>query len=224
MCAIPVPPDANPRRQRRFLHSPFMTRVRHHRAPHPAGTAMTRLAPRYLALALALAVGTTGMAFAQTNEAQADRAAPNPATMTNAPDAKFVEAASAAGLAEVSLGKLGAQQGQSQDVKAFGQQMVDDHTKANDELKTIAAGKSIPVSTLPMAQDAKAATMIAKKQGAAFDAAFKKKMVADHEKAVMLFTKESKGGKDPDLKAFATKTLPTLQHHLEMAKQLPAGK
>ncbi|WP_369928988.1 DUF4142 domain-containing protein [Xanthomonas sp. NCPPB 2632] len=185
---------------------------------------MTRLAPRYLALALALSVGATGMASAQTNEAQSDRAAPNPSTMTNAPDAKFVEAASAAGLAEVSLGKLGAQQGQSQEVKAFGQQMVDDHGKANDELKTIADGKSIPVSTMPMAPDAKAAAMIAKKQGADFDAAFKKKMVADHEKAVMLFTKESTAGKDPDLKAFATKTLPTLKHHLEMAKQLPAGK
>lgn len=185
---------------------------------------MTRLAPRHLALALALALGAAGTALAQTNEAQADRAAPNPSTQTRAPDAKFVEAASASGLAEVALGKLGVQQGQSQEVKTFSQQMVDDHTKANDELKTIAGGKSIPVSTLPMADDAKAATMIANKQGAAFDAAFKKKMVADHEKAVKLFSKESTSGKDPDLKAFATKTLPTLQHHLEMARQLPAGK
>jgi putative membrane protein len=185
---------------------------------------MTRLTPRHLVLALSLALGAAGAVSAQTNEAQADRAAPNPSAMTSAPDAKFVEAASASGLAEVSLGKLGAQQGQSQEVKTFGQQMVDDHTKANDELKTIAGGKSIPVSTLPMAEDAKAATMIAKKQGADFDAAFKKKMVADHEKAVKLFTSESTGGKDPELKAFATKTLPTLKHHLEMARQLPAGK
>jgi len=66
--------------------------------------------------------------------------------------------------------------------------------------------------------------MIGKKDGAAFDTAFKNKMVADHQKVIKLFTQESTGGKDPDLKAFATKTLPTLQHHLEMAKQLPAGK
>lgn len=161
-------------------------------------------------------------AFAQTNEPQAERAAPNPSTQTRAPDAKFVEAASAAGLAEVSLGKLGAAQGQSDAVKAFGQQMVDDHTKANDELKTIADGKSIPVSKLPVAADTSAAAKIGNMKGAAFDTAFKKRMVQDHEKAVKLFTQESTSGKDPDLKAFAIKTLPTLQHHLDMAKQLPA--
>jgi putative membrane protein len=122
----------------------------------------------------------------------------------------------------VSLGKLGAEKGASDYVKTFGQTMVDDHTKAGDELKTIAARKSIPVSTAPMPADAEVATMIGKKDGAAFDAAFKTKMVADHEKVIKLFTTESTAGKDPELKAFATKTLPTLQHHLEMAKQLPA--
>jgi putative membrane protein len=100
--------------------------------------------------------------------------------------------------------------------------MVDDHTKAGDELKTIAAGKSIPASTAPMPADAEAAAMIGKKDGAAFDAAFRTKMVADHEKVIKLFTTESTSGKDADLKAFATKTLPTLRHHLEMARHLPA--
>ena len=72
-----------------------------------------------------------------------------------------------------------------------------------------------------MPADVEAAALIAKKDGAAFDAAFKTKMVADHEKVIKLFTTESTSGKDADLKAFATKTLPTLKHHLEMAKQLP---
>jgi len=186
---------------------------------------MTRSSFRFTALSLALTLSLAGVASAQSNNsAQADRAAPNPSAMTNAPDAKFVEVASAAGLAEVALGKLGAEKGQSDDVKTFGQQMVDDHTKANDELKTIASGKSIPVSQLPMASDTKAAAMIGNKTGPEFDAAFKKKMVADHEKVVKLFTKESTSGKDPDLKAFASKTLPTLQHHLQEAKALPASK
>jgi putative membrane protein len=172
------------------------------------------------ALGVALVMSTA--AFAQTNEPQAERAAPDPSTQTHAPDAKFVEAASAAGLAEVSLGKLGAAHGQSDAVKAFGQQMVDDHTKANEELNTIAGGKSIPVSKLPMASDTSAASKIGNMKGDEFDAAFKKRMVQDHEKVVKLFTKESTAGKDPDLKAFAAKTLPILQHHLEMAKQLPS--
>jgi putative membrane protein len=177
-----------------------------------------------LAAALAVSLSLGSVVQAQTNDApQSDRAAPMSSAKSNAPDAKFVEMASAAGLAEIDLGKLGASQGQSDAVKTFGQQMVDDHTKANDELKTIASSKSIPVSTAPMANDAKAATMIGSKQGAEFDSAFKKKMVADHEKAVKLFTKESTSGKDPELKAFASKTLPTLQHHLQMAQQLPSS-
>lgn len=185
---------------------------------------MTPSSRRLLAFSLTAAMALSGPAMAQTNEAQADRAAPTPSAQTKAPDAKFVEAASAAGLAEVDLGKLGASQGQSDAVKSFGQKMVDDHTKANDELKTIASSKSIPVSPAPMASDTKAAAMIGKKQGAEFDAAFKKKMVADHEKVVKLFTKESTGGKDADLKAFATKMLPDLKEHLQMAQQLPAAK
>jgi putative membrane protein len=185
---------------------------------------MSCVNPRLLSACVALALALSGAASAQTNEAQAQRAAPNPSAMTNAPDAKFVEVASAAGLAEVGLGQLGAEKGQSQEVKTFGQTMVTDHTKANDELKSIAASKSIPTSTEPMAADTKAAAVIGNKSGPEFDAAFKKRMVADHEKVVKLFSKESASGKDADLKAFATKTLPILQHHLEMAQQLPASK
>lgn len=185
---------------------------------------MPPIANRLLALSLAMSCAFAGTALAQTNEAQSDRAAPTPSARSNAPDAKFVEAASAAGLAEVALGQLGASQGQSTEVKAFGQKMVEDHSKANDELKTIASGKSIPVSMAPMASDTKAAAMIGKKQGAGFDAAFKKKMVADHEKVIKLFTTESTSGKDADLKAFAAKMLPDLKGHLQMAQQLPAAK
>ncbi|KJV34742.1 DUF4142 domain-containing protein [Luteibacter yeojuensis] len=139
-------------------------------------------------------------------------------------DASFVKAASAAGLAEVKLGKLATENGGSDDVKTFGKNMVDDHAAAGEELKTIAAGKSIPVSSEPMPADAKVADQMAGQKGAAFDMAFKKKMVADHQKVIKLFTRESTNGKDADLKAFATKTLPTLKHHLEMAQKLPAAK
>lgn len=171
--------------------------------------------PHSRALVLAAAVS---LFFGVTTLAQT----PSTVSSSATPDATFVKQASAAGLAEVSLGKLGAEKGTSEDIKTFGQTMVDDHTKAGDELKTIAAGKSIPASTAPMPADAEAAAMIGKKDGAAFDAAFRTKMVADHEKVIKLFTTESTSGKDADLKAFATKTLPTLRHHLEMARHLPA--
>ncbi|KJV34829.1 DUF4142 domain-containing protein [Luteibacter yeojuensis] len=139
-------------------------------------------------------------------------------------DASFVKAASAAGLAEVKLGTLATQNGGSEDVKAFGKTMVDDHTAAGDELKAIAMSKSMPVSSEPMPADAKVASQMASKKGVAFDSAFKQKMVADHQKAVKLFSTESTSGKDAELKAFATKTLPTLKHHLEMAQNLPSAK
>lgn len=138
-------------------------------------------------------------------------------------DAAFVKAASAAGLAEVKLGNLATENGGSDGVKAFGKTMVDDHTAAGDELKTIATGKSLPVASEPMPADAKDAEMMGKKSGAAFDQAFRQKMIADHQKVIKLFTTESTSGKDADLKAFATKTLPTLKHHLEMAQKLPGA-
>lgn len=174
-----------------------------------------------LAFATAALLPVAGVSFAQT--AASDRPM-SASSAASAADTNFVKMASAAGLAEVSLGKIGAEKGQSDAVKTFGQTMVDDHTKAGDELKSIASGKSIPTATAPMPADVKAASAIEKKNGAAFDAAFKTKMVADHEKVIKLFSQESTSGKDADLKAFATKTLPTLKHHLEMAKALPSAK
>ncbi|MDF3981376.1 DUF4142 domain-containing protein [Luteibacter sp. PPL201] len=140
------------------------------------------------------------------------------------PDATFVKMASASGLAEVALGKMGAAQGGSSAVKDFGQRMVADHTAANQQLIAIASRKGVPVSQQPLPADTSAAAKMQQKSGADFDKDFKKRMVMDHEKAVALFEKEASSGDDTELKAFATQTLPTLRHHLEMAKQLPDGK
>jgi len=124
------------------------------------------------------------------------------------------------GMAEVELGRLATEKASSNDVKMFGQRMVDDHSKANDELKMLAQSKSI---TLPAAADAKHKAThdrLAKLSGAAFDRAYAQAMLADHRQAVASFKKESQSGNDPDLKAFATKTLPTLQDHLKMAEDI----
>lgn len=136
------------------------------------------------------------------------------------PDQKFLMDAAIGGLMEVELGRWAVQKGTSDAVKQFGRRMVDDHSQANSELATLAASKGI---TLPTSLDEKHQKEVAKLtrlSGAAFDRAYAKMMVKDHEKAVSDFEKESTRGADADLKAFATKTLPTLQEHLQMARAL----
>jgi putative membrane protein len=103
-------------------------------------------------------------------------------------------------------------------VKKFAQHVADDHGKANDELKTLAQNKSI---TLPEGTDPHAKAMhdkLSKMSGAAFDRAFMQVMVTDHKKAVKDFRMASKSAKDPDVKGWAAKTLPTLEEHLKMAQ------
>jgi putative membrane protein len=133
-------------------------------------------------------------------------------------DEHFVMEAAQGGMAEVELGKLAADKAASSEVKKFGQRMADDHGKANDELKTLAQSKNI---TLPTAIDAKHKATIdrlSKMSGEAFDRAYMQDMLKDHQKDVAAFRTESKTGKDADVKAWASKTLPTLEEHLKLAQ------
>ncbi len=123
------------------------------------------------------------------------------------------------GLAEVQLGQLAAQKASNPDVKAFGQKMVDDHTKANDQLKDIASKNSIAVPTELSAKDKAEHERLSKLSGDAFDKAYMSHMVADHKKDVAEFKKEANSGKDDAVKNFAQQTLPTLQEHLKMAQE-----
>ena len=133
---------------------------------------------------------------------------------------QFVHKAASSGKAEVQLGKMAKEQAASPDVQQFGQRMVTDHTKANEELMAIAQDKNIDVPTKMDTKHQQTAEALAKLNGASFDRAYMRHMVEDHEKAVQLFSKEAQQGKDADLKAFAAKTLPILQEHLQMARQL----
>jgi putative membrane protein len=135
-------------------------------------------------------------------------------------DKKFLKQAAIGGLAEVEFGKLAAQKASSEEVKKFGQRMVDDHSKANEELKQVASKQNAEVPTaLPSKEQSKLDKM-SKLSGPEFDKAYMKDMVKDHEKDVSEFQDEAQGGSDPDVKAFATKTLPTLQEHLSIAKDI----
>ena len=133
-------------------------------------------------------------------------------------DQTFLRNATAGGMAEVELGKLAVEKGTSQTVKTFGQRMVDDHSKANQELKELASHKGI---TLPTSIDSKAQSMKDKlngMSGATFDRYYMQQMVNDHQKDVAEFRKEANSGMDSDAKAFASKTLPTLEEHLKLAQ------
>jgi putative membrane protein len=135
-----------------------------------------------------------------------------------AADRKFMMDAAEGGMAEVELGRLAASKGTDPDVKAFGQRMVDDHSKANDKLKTIATEEGV---TLPTALKGEMKAMhgkLSKASGAEFDKMYMSHMVKDHVKDVKEFEKESTSGKDADVKQFAADTLPTLREHLQMAQ------
>ena len=116
------------------------------------------------------------------------------------------------------MGQLAAQKANNADVKAFGQQMVDDHTKANDQLKTVAAKESITLPTTLTPKDQATYNKLNGMSGDAFDMAYVNDMVKDHEMDVKEFQKESNTGKDDSIKGFASQTLPVLQGHLDKIK------
>jgi putative membrane protein len=144
------------------------------------------------------------------------------AAMTSAmdpADSDFMMKAAQGGLAEVDMGNMASSKATNADVKKFGDRMVTDHSKANDELKQLASTKGVTLPADVGDEHKKAMDEMSAKSGKDFDKAYMDDMVKDHEKDVAEFEKASKEAKDADLKAWATKTLPTLQGHLKMAKE-----
>jgi len=140
-----------------------------------------------------------------------------------ADDLQFMKDAAQSGMAEVKMGELASSNAESQPVKDLAQKIVTDHKKANEELKQLAMKKTV---TLPDAVTEQQKTMLQHLtglKGREFDTAFKQHAVENHQKSVDKFKTASEKAKDADIKAFAAKTLPTLQQHLALAKQLTAG-
>ena len=135
-------------------------------------------------------------------------------------DRKFVMDAAGGGMAEVEMGQLAKEKGSSEAVKQFGQRMVDDHTKAGDQLKELASQKGVTVPQQLSPKDKATRDRLEKLSGEQFDKAYMSDMVKDHTKDVAEFKKESQSAKDSDVKDFAAKTLPTLEDHLREAKDL----
>jgi len=135
-------------------------------------------------------------------------------------DTEFMNKAAQGGMAEVELGKMASTKAQNAEVKQFGQQMTADHTRANNELKTLAAGKNVTLPTDVGAMHKATMDKLSKLSGAEFDREYVKAMVEDHEKDVAEFQKQADSGTNADVKAFAAKTLPTLKSHFEMIKAM----
>lgn len=135
----------------------------------------------------------------------------------SAQDRKFMEDAAKAGMSEIHMGQLALEHASSSAVKSYAQRLIDDHTKANEELTALAKQKSV---TLPADNSNMMAKGLDKKNGTDFDQAFTKMAVEDHQKVIKEFEKEASSGSDPDIKSWASKMLPSLRAHLDAAKSL----
>ena len=143
-------------------------------------------------------------------------AAPSTASLA-ASDRAFIEKAAAGGLAEVELGQLAQQKAQNDQVKQFGARIAQDHAKANDELKQLAAAKGVTLPSDPGPHQ-KDIDRLAALSGDRFDRAYMYHMVKDHKQDVKAFQSEARTAKDPEVKGFASRTLPTLEEHLKLAQ------
>jgi len=153
---------------------------------------------------LVLAIGVISLAGA----ARAESTSTGDSSSLSAKDKTFMKKAAKGGMMEVALGKVAEQNAQSDDVKSFGKRMVTDHSKANDELKSIASKKGVQ---LPSKESSSKWTS---------DKGYMDMMVKDHEKDLAEFKEEANSGSDPDVKKFADDTAKVVQEHLDLAKEI----
>jgi len=139
------------------------------------------------------------------------------------PDASFYKNAAEAGIAEVEAGQMAQNKGNDQQVKDFGAMMVKDHSAANDKLKALAASKNLTLPTSSSVGQMAAKAKLDVLSGDTFDKSYIKNQLKAHRRAIALFNKEIASGQDPDAKAFASATLPTIQSHLKSIKTIAAS-
>jgi putative membrane protein len=166
------------------------------------------------------AVGSWAVLAHQDSPSRANSGATTAKSRPAMGDARFAKEAAQGGMAEVKLGQLAQEKGSNDSVKSFGKRMVDDHSKAGDKLKEVASRESITLPTDLSIKHQATYDRLSKLNGAAFDRAYARDMVKDHETDVAAFQKEANAGRDDSLKSFASETLPTLQDHLKQAKEM----
>ena len=143
--------------------------------------------------------------------------------IADSPDSSFIKNAAEGGMSEVELGQLAQQKGSNAAVKDFGAMMVKDHTAANEKLKTVAAAKQVTLPDSPSLMQKGSKKKLDMMSGDSFDKAYVKGMIDDHKADIKEFQKEATDGKDPEVKAFAVATLPTLKMHLQKIQAIAAS-
>ena len=135
-------------------------------------------------------------------------------------DKSFVRHAASGGIAEVKLGELAQEKGSSRAVKEFGKRMEKDHSQAGGQLKEVASKNNIAVPEVMDTQDQATYDQLSKLSGEEFDQVYAQLMVTDHEQDIEEFKTQASTGGNPDVKRFASSTLPTLQDHLRQAREM----
>jgi putative membrane protein len=145
------------------------------------------------------------------------------AALADSPDASFMKSAAEGGMSEVELGQLARQKASNPAVKDFGAMMVKDHTAANDKLKALAASVQVTLPDSPSLMQKASKTKLNMLSAESFDKSYVKGMIDDHKDDIKEFQKEISEGKDPQVRAFASATLPTLQMHLQKIQSIAAS-
>jgi putative membrane protein len=164
-------------------------------------------------------VGTVLVAFGALLMMSGGAVAQNATDQGMHKDSSFAAAAASGGTAEVKLGQLAEEKGSNDSVKNFGKRM-ENHSAANDKLQALVQKDGINVPSTLSAEDQREYDRLSGLSGAQFDRAYAQAMVQDHQKDIAAFKQEASNGQNPDLKNFASQTLPTLQEHLRMAQQM----
>ena len=177
-------------------------------------------APFVLAIAVlpaAAQIGNPGFMGADTRFDEPGVPAPH---QTNNSDRLFARLIAAGGMAEVEFGRLSQDRAEADAVKDFGRLMVEDHTTAGDKLKSLAEEARIPLPDKPDPDHARMREKLEQLEGEAFDTAYIEGQIVDHVKTVQLLAWEIDSGQDAQLQRFAAETLPTVLHHLQLARQV----
>jgi len=168
---------------------------------------------RYFYLAVML-TGVAGMTLARTDGSASNQ--------VHGSDRAFAVKAARGGKAEVEMGKLAADMATKPEVKEFGKQMADDHTKANEDLNSAAGKVGLDLPKEMSSKQTAEYEKLKRLTGDAFDREYVRMMATDHAQDVNEFEKEIRSGKNDQIKGFASRTLPVIQGHLDKIKTIQA--
>jgi putative membrane protein len=166
-----------------------------------------------------------GASEREAEQQQSSAQQPQPAqTEQLSGDQKFLAEAAQDGKAEIELAQLAESKASSPGVKRLAQKLVADHTKANKQLESLPQASQALQSAAVPAATGSTVDRLSQLSGKEFDQAFVEQVIQDHENAISRFKDAAASAQDPEVKQFATKTLPILEQHLQMAKSLQGGK